>query len=302
MTTRWFTQKEDVNEWVDWKKLCSTVSDHGSSSAKERWIFRGLPDYAHHDDQRQTSSFDRAIEDGGQKNTPRNRTAYEVSMLYSFKRRAHHYLGTSAVPKPDDFLEWFALMRHWRVPSRLVDFSYSFFVATYFAISDSKRDADAAVFRVNHTWLVGLVDKVIRKGEYFQDPKVFWRYAMPHPNGRRPRERLVIPVNPFRSNDRVHAQQGLFLCPADVTGTFHENLRAMVGKASEAREHITKWKINRSLRPRILDELRAMNINAETLYPGLEGFGQSMKDFLSLPPRRLDKDLSNALISKSPPF
>jgi hypothetical protein len=194
--------------------------------------------------------------------------SYERQILYDFKRRAHHYLGSEAIPKPEDFLEWFGLLRHWGVPSRLVDFSYSFFVATYFAVSGARNDA--AVLCVDHTWLVRLVDECVEEGEYFQKPATFWKYAVGHPKGRRARKRMVVPVRPFRSNDRVHAQQGSFLCPTDVTSTFDDNLRGMVDPR-EARKHIVKLKIRKSLHRQILRELRAMNISYETLYPGLEG-------------------------------
>lgn len=307
MTTPLFTEKVDLDSW---KALLFFVKNHrgvpptaSTASTAPRWIFRGLSNYEY-DKLCLKSSFDRAVEDSAQCIKPDERMGYERLMLYDFKRRAHHYLGASATPRPGDFLEWFGLMRHWGVPSRLVDFSYSFFVATYFAINNAT--SDAAVFCVDLRWLVRLVDDIIEDGEYFQNPDVFWKYAMPHPKDSPGRRGLVIPVRPFRSNDRVHAQQGLFLCPADVTGTFDGNLRGMLihmkKRGDEAREHITKLKIKRCLHRQILHELRAMNISAETLFPGLEGLAQSMRDLLSLSLRDLDKDLAADLISNLPPF
>src|SRR5260370_8232360 len=185
-------------------------------------IFRGLSDVKKHGKVEILSSFDREIREarirGGSA-----RLSYERQILYDFKRRAHHYLTSEALPKPEDFLEWFGLMRHWGVPSRLVDFSYSFFVATYFAISGARNDA--AVLCVDHTWAKGLVDELVQDAANFQNPATSLNYAVKPELGRRG---MVVPVRPFRSNDRVHAQQGLFLCPTDVTRTFDENIRQMV--------------------------------------------------------------------------
>ena len=34
----------------------------------------------------------------------------------------------------------------------------------------------------------------------------------------------VVAVNPFRLNQRLCAQQGVFLCPTDIESSFKENL------------------------------------------------------------------------------
>jgi hypothetical protein len=294
MAKRLFAEKVDLRSW---RALCTFVSKHAhvqQSGTSARWIFRGLSDYGH-DKGEITSSFDREIHAARIRGRI-GRLSYERQILYDFKRRAHHYLGGDAIPKAEDFLEWFGLMRHWGVPSRLVDFSYSFFVATYFAISGARTDA--AVVCVDLTWLVGLTNESVQEGDYFQKPATFWKHAVKPERGRKG---MVVPVRPFRSNDRVHAQQGLFLCPTDITRTFDENLREMVD-SQEAKKRIIKLKIRKSLHRQILAELRAMNISYETLYPGLEGFAKCMKDAFALPLRPLDKDLSDELLSERPTF
>jgi hypothetical protein len=287
MATALFTRKVNLRSWDELRTFVKKLPPVQ--------IFRGLSDFNNHDKDRITSSFDREIHDARIRNRSA-RLSYERQILYDFKRRAHHYLPSEALPKPEDFLEWFGLMRHWGVPSRLVDFSYSFFVATYFAISGARNDA--AVLCVDHTWLTELVDGLVQDGEYFQNPATFWNYAV---KPERSRRGMVIPVRPFRSNDRVHAQQGLFLCPTDVARTFDENLREMIDPR-KARKRIIKVRIRKSLHRQILGELRAMNISYETLYPGLEGFARSIKDAFALPLRLLDKDLAEELLSETPKF
>jgi len=227
-------------------------------------------------------------------------------MLYQFKRRAHHYLGGSGTPRPEDFLEWFSLMRHYEAPCRLVDFSSSFYIATYFAIRNARTDA--AVVCVDHTWLSERFHSLPDSGKVLQDPEVFWRHAMRHPYAVPPetidREPFVIPVRPFRSNDRIHVQQGTFLCPTNVNKTFLENLGAMRrnGDEDEVKKHVVKIRIEKAWHPRIMHSLREMNIGSETLYPGLGGFAASLRDILYLPDQLIDDGRLSDAIKQIPRF
>ncbi len=256
---------------LTWKETLEFVHDE-LPNQERRWIFRGLSDYCYG----LTSPLDRAFCAAGIPSE--ERWKYETTMLYQFKRRAHHYLGADHTPSPEDFLEWFSLMRHYGAPSRLLDFSNSFYVAVYFAISAATKK-DAGVLCVNHTWLEKQGDRLVKRGEFFQDPKVFWKYAMPHPSGKR-RKPFIVPVRPFRSNERIHVQQGLFLCPTDVNTTFIDNLKSVCPNPDEAAKYMLKIRVRREWHADVMRDLRAMNINSETLYPGLSGFAASLKDLL----------------------
>jgi hypothetical protein len=53
------------------------------------------------------------------------------------------------VPDLDDTLEWLALMRHHGAPTRLLDWTYSFFVAVYFACEEAKTNAPCVVYALD---------------------------------------------------------------------------------------------------------------------------------------------------------
>ena len=86
------------------------------------------------------------------------------------------------------------------------------------------------------------------------------------------RHRFVRPINPLRLNERLTNQRGLFLAPGDVTATFEENLRSIPNPSTL----VYRIKLNRACRHEGLVQLDRMNINAATLFPGLEGFAKSL--------------------------
>jgi len=275
--------------WEDLPNLdSSSFSSYLSDYNLNNYVFRGLSENV--DDNLLDSSFDRIIsilESQGHKISNNKRWLYEAYLLYEFKRRAHFYLGESNVPNPNDFLEWLSLMRHYGAPSRLIDFTYSFYIALYFAIYRTRKDKDACIIAINWEWLVNKVESELvhnhtrKKKKYFQDSKVFHEYAMVYRKKgimMKPKS-FIIPVRPFRSNERIHMQQGLFLCPANINLTFEENLTdRRFSKLKDLQKNIKKIVIQKKNIPKFIFDLKKMNISAEALYSGLSGFSESLND------------------------
>ena len=94
---------------------------------------------------------------------------------------------------------------------------------------------------------------------------------------------LVYPVNPFRLNDRLAIQQGLFLFPGDISRPFEEHLSA-AQYHKKSRENLIRFAIkgDQKFRKEALLALHRMNMNRATLYPGLEGFATSLKILVAL--------------------
>ncbi len=88
--------------------------------------------------------------------------------------------------------------------------------------------------------------------------------------------KLVGGVNPYRRSDRMAAQQGIFLCPGDVTETFEENLSQILRPRSNG--NLIKLTIRPSLAAKreMFARLSRMNISRATLFPGLDGFATSL--------------------------
>lgn len=254
---------------------------------RDRWVFRGLKNA----EWAIETTFERAKIGGGKHPAWK----YEGVMLREFSRRAHHY--TSDLPDAKYVLEWFALMRHYGAPCRLVDFSYSFYVAAYFALQDaSPKSGPAAIWAINTSWLHKLYRdsfpsdaRRLGRNFRFKNPADFKRTFL----SRIAPRTFVAPANPFRMNQRLSAQQGVFLCPGNIRRSFMDNL--LPPHTPRSREQVVRLVLDPGMKTEAIRDLRRMNVTAATLYPDLGGFAVSLKDWFHLPLNFDPKDLAMAL-------
>jgi hypothetical protein len=171
-------------------------------------------------------------------------------------------------------------------PTRLLDWTYSFFVAVFFAVE--KAEKQSAVWAIDMDWLIKTAESV--KEDDFkilrdEDPYLKSGFFFDLVFNKRPPIPLVYSLNPERLNERLTVQQGLFLAPTDIGMPFEDNLQELCKNDSNARDHI--WKItiheNVSSRCEILRHLHRMNINRASLFPGLSAFAESLATYVANP-------------------
>ncbi len=197
---------------------------------------------------------------------------HERYFLREFRRRAHHYL--SDLPGPGQLIEWLALMRHHGAPTRLLDATYSIYVAAYFAIQHSERekDADAALWifdsELCKTTAVAALTNVRGGGNTLaEEIDLDNEDRVATALLSEPQTLYVCPINPFRLNERLTIQRGVFLAPGDVARSFDENLTTLA---------VTVVIIPRGSFGALTADLHGMNISEATLFPGLDGFARSL--------------------------
>ncbi len=241
-----------------------------------RWVFRGQRCAKW----RLKTSLERAV---AQFEVPSTLTpTIEKGLIRRFRRQTHHY--TPDVPREDNLLEWLSLMQHYGAPTRLQDWTYSFFVAAYFAVEDAGEESaiwaldrkitDPAVRRAIPATAQACIDQT----GYVDTSTCFTEVF-----DRNPPAPLVSPVNPFRLNQRLVIQQGIFLCPGDVSVPFEENLASVLPQ--KPHEALRKFVIDGSAtnRKEILWHLHRMNLNRASLFPGLDGFAASLRTLVAFP-------------------
>jgi len=235
----------------------------------DRWLFRGVRDACWNLE----STLDRVP-------WPKKRWKLEAGLVRKFQRHGHLY--DTIAPKMSSIMEWLALMQHYGAPTRLLDFTYSFWVAVFMACEKQGKEDAAAVWAVDWKWLkkrrLQVLSKKVRKA-YDKDKHCRRSSTFKRVYGKRIKTKLVIQQNAFRLNERHVIQQGVFLCPTVVEKSFEENLRAMAPTGKVLRKLI----IPASLGTKVRKRLWRMNMTSAVLYPGLDGFARSLAHMADLP-------------------
>lgn len=255
----------------------------GTGLTRPQWIFRGETI-----NEGLTTTLERAIDAHDNGITLSSAFEIERRLLREFKRRAHHYL--SDLPKDHELLEWWALMQHYGAPTRLLDWTYSPYAALFFALNRNVAARFMAfppspayvLWVLNAKWIVSRAKELLGLGKerddiFRQDGTEFQarRFESFFTRSHKipgPLPRVVYPVNPFRLNERLTIQRGLFLCASDIRHSFVDNLKAV----DPSHPDCFAFLIDADHRGEILEELERMNMNSATLFPGLEGFSRSL--------------------------
>jgi hypothetical protein len=253
-----------------WQELTGWLSELQGS-----WCFRG---------QRESewalrTSLDRAVRvttSSGHYHL--NRRTIEKELLFRFRQQAHQFVRH--VPPDGDKASWWALMQHYGVPTRLLDWTRSPYVALYFAIEGAPKELGASGTRNSAIWAIDLQWLEDKEKEQLglvpDEAKARTTYL----NGLldESRKPLIVQIDPPQANERMFAQQGFFLWKLfEDTPFFDQILISMLIHPILDRPVIRKLEIHESLRTSFLDSLRSMNIHRASLFPGLDGFCESLK-------------------------
>jgi hypothetical protein len=212
----------------------------------------------------------------------------EAELIREFQRG---YSGSDLHLVQDDICYCLSLMRHHGAPCRLLDWTYSPFVAARFALDyrdpaeGSSPKQDGVVWCLNTDWLheqagKSVPQRALTQWDRRRDDRSFRQLFMP----KGTRKKFVYTANPFSLNERLQAQQGLFLCQGDISVSFEKNLPA----EHEHGENILQLKLD--LEGDALQcfgrYLMRMNVSSASLYPGLDGYAKSLGERLfSRPPK-----------------
>ncbi len=241
------------------------------------WIYRGMSQYNYP----LKSSLERAMKLWDMP----LRDAYKIErqMIREFRRR---YSDEDRDLVVADTLYCLALMQHFGAPTRLLDFTYSHFVAAYFALKQLRR---CAIWAINANWLSNTLEEMEKKtsnehiGARFDDERRNDTSFQPLYMDEAHKNTLVCFDNPMKMNERLITQQGTFLVPGNICLRSETNLLKMSGSSSENNVCIIDMKFKKeSDYKHALMTLHLMNINEATLFPGLDGETRSLEQKMLL--------------------
>ena len=212
---------EEIGTWDHFHRLLSKMTS-------TEWIFRGVSSPEHYP----IPSIGRELQYGPYKR------AQEERLFREFKDRAVSLLRA---PEFDDW-HWLAYAQHLGVPTRLLDWTSSPLVATFFALQ-GEANTDRAIYCLRYSKFVHEVAKVVdspfactSEGR-FSPPLLF---------------------------ERIRAQRGLFTLHPDPTKIFYsKGMKVIV----IPHKHVDKFR----------KALFKYGIDYWSVYPDAEGLGQQMR-------------------------
>jgi hypothetical protein len=220
----------------------------------------------------------------------------EYKALQEFKSKARMHMDPVQIPEADDPLGWLAVMQHYGAPTRLLDFTYSPYVALYFALRD--RDLNES----EHVEVWGIREAILREraDKTSLEADIEVRQPEPKSHGTRkgflrnpdmasPLQRaqreeqhqdkvirkalspcvkrrqhfngagfVALALPPFH-NPRLSSQQGLFLLNGADSLSFEESLDRMM--QGEKRTWYKRFRVPQEALKKIEEQLFQLNIH-----------------------------------------
>lgn len=233
---------------------------------------------------------------------------FERDLLREFKWKYPLY-EKNYIPDDNRVIEWLSIMQHYGCPTRMIDFSYSPYVALFMALDESDYDC-SSIWCINQIICMDSFNKEHKQSDdktNYLDRNMFNDYIYEKANemlqkalysnpSSNPRKRIFL-VKPQMINERINRQQGLFAIPENTEVSFEENVFPLINN-KEATSISFKDLIEYSYSPEgmfgaidyalikiiipsdfkydIKKSLYHMNITDETMFPGLEGLSKSL--------------------------
>ena len=250
-----------IKSWIDLQEAVFAdswrprIQRHRSS-----FVFRGVPRVSH--------TLDTSLQTGGF-------VAHEKHLLTSFRK----YAVERAV-HGDWIWNWLSLAKHHGLPTRILDWSYSPYVAMHFATANfNEFDHDGAIWCVDYLKTNGLLPPTLQKILKAENANIFTTEML---NGVAASLSdfdalggdFVLFFEPPSLDERIVNQFALFSLPSSPKLSLEDFLKQ--GESMYRRIIIPaelKWEVR--------DKLDQANITERVLFPGLDGLSQWLKRYFT---------------------
>jgi FRG domain len=204
--------------------------------------------------------------------------AIERPLLRHFRK----YAARDAVPV-DSPWNWLALAQHHGLPTRLLDWTYSPYVALHFATARARAfDQDGAVWMVDYVRAHELAprklrDQLEREGGNLFTTEMIDAVASDFSELDKLGDDFVVFVEPPSFDERIVNQYALFSLTSNPDVSLDSWLR-------EHPDLLRKLVIPAELKGEVRDKLDQANITERVLFPGLDGLSRWLARYYA--PRR----------------
>jgi hypothetical protein len=180
---------------------------------------------------------------------------------------------------PTTDVEWLFIMQHYRMPTRLLDWTESHLAALYFATCDGDASRDGCVWMMSPITLnVPIFQRSHGGGRTvpISDHPIIEDYVLNNRKGKIDREikaSLPIAVRPSRNSTRIVAQKGTF--------TIHGKKRCDLSTLGNEKRYkdfwIEKIIVDKFSKNKLASELYRAGVTAHTIYRDLDSLSEEIK-------------------------
>ena len=206
-------------------------------------------------------------------------TTLELSLLRNFRKYAHAEPPRGA----GSIWHWLALGQHHGLPTRLIDWTYSPFVALHFATAVPENyDEDGIVWCVNFVEANKLLPKRLKAILQEEQSDTFTidmlnEFPSLKAFDAEAREPFVLFIEPPSLDTRILNQFALFSLMPDPA----EHLDSWLEQHPDLCRRVL---VPAELKREVRDKLDQANINERTLFPGLDGLSRWLERYYTPKP------------------
>ena len=173
-------------------------------------------------------------------------------------------------PEKHNYADWVAIMQHYGLPTRMLDFSMSPLIASFFACETymTTQDQDACV------WVLAPIRLNEQQGFgqciYPNDADTTQEMLLPafkHNHHNHELDDKILACSSTNNNMRMYAQQACF--------TVHNSLKRLEDICDD--ETLYKMIIPKDKKKYFIDSLRVMGITEGSIYPDLDHISADLK-------------------------
>lgn len=179
---------------------------------------------------------------------------FERTLFNSFKRQARIY--TKEVPMKNDDWEWLAFAQHYRLPTRLLDWTKNPLAALYFSVCDTNNQRNAWVY-------------VIEFGPLDEGHKnMINNDRLPSKSPLKYRDKFNRYI-PSITDARMAAQQSVF--------TIGKDPFQLISDMKDNNVEKNKIVISANSKEKIRGQLQRLGVNQSSLFPDVTGLAENLK-------------------------